>query len=96
MAEGKSSRENWGFFELVLKIGFGVAFGFLVYDTLGPMAGIAGSEFVRSTRDFPWWSLFLVYPFIFLLMLCAILVLPFFPLLPIFLISNNINIINIG
>ena len=34
-----------GIFELVLKIGFGVAFDFLVYDTLDPMAGIAGSEF---------------------------------------------------
>ena len=80
----------WGFFESVLKIGFGVAFGFLVYDTAGPLASIFGSWYGlssdRISDGFPVWIWPVIYPFAFSIFSILILFGPMALLLPLRLI----------
>ena len=91
MAEEKSNQTKWGFFESVLKIGFGVAFGFLVYDSLVPMAD-AISVFFADIGNWgvSWWLKILMYPAMGLVLISMIILFPCLILIPFFILNNKI------
>ena len=91
MSEEKSGKENWGFFESVLKIGFGVAFGFLVYDTLVPMADAISAFFADIGNWGSWWLKILMYPAMGLVLISMIILFPFLILIPFFILNNKIS-----
>ena len=80
----------WGFFESILKIGFGVVFGFLVYDTMGPISGVIGNNVEGITNNFPWWSLIIIFPLYLLLFIGSVIFPPFIVMLPFFMIGNKL------
>ena len=90
MVKNKSNQTNWGFFEAVVKIGFGVAFGLLIYDALSPAFDLLSTIFGTITKRNPWWILIPLYLFNFVIILSAALAIPTFLVLPFFMINNKI------
>ena len=90
MVKNKSNQKNWGFFESLLKIGFGVAYGLLVYDALIPASDFLSYIFGIITESNPWWSLIPLYLLYFILFLCSALAIPTFLMLPFLMVGNKI------
>lgn len=63
-----------GFFEPIVKIGLGVAFGWLIIHIIGPMSDDALVRLGEETSG-PWWTWFLL-PFLILLGLGAVITPP--------------------
>ncbi len=81
----------WGFFESIFKIGFGVAFGFFVHDTILLVSDHVHSSLSTSLDGWPSWSLIITYPLGFLILLVMGACLPILALAPFALIWNKLD-----
>ena len=79
----------WGFFESTFKVGFGVAFGFLVYDTIWLFGESVHSHVWQVIEDWPSWSLIIAYPLGFLGTLLMAIIPPLLILSPFYMIRNK-------
>ena len=81
----------WGFFESIFKIGFGVAFGFLVYDTIWLISEHVHSSSLSTVPGFwPSWTIIITYPVSVLVALVTGVAIPFLVITPFFLIWNKL------
>ena len=79
----------WGFFESTFKVGFGVAFGFLVYDTIWLFGESVHSHVWHVIEDWPSWSLIIAYPLGFLGNLLMATIPPLLIFSPLIMIRNK-------
>jgi hypothetical protein len=81
----------WGFFETIFKIGFGVAFGLFVHDTIWLISEhVHSSSLSAVASSWPSWTLIIVYPVTLFVALGVGVFIPLLVIAPFFLIWNKL------